>query len=335
MSGRARVSRAAMMVSLGLLGVATSASAQDADDVDFLARRAADRCRRGEYERGLELFRQALDHGRTARALGEMGACELRVARWVDAEAHLLAALAVADDPWLHRHRDEAVGWLAEAQSHVGRLQLIGGLPGAEVRVGERVIGALPMSGPLVVTPGLQQVEVRAPGHRTWRRTIEVPGATVTREMVSLEREVVLAPSAPVAAPAGCGPGSIMRRGLCYATDDSPASRRGVRGWQAAAWIGGGVALVAGVSALGLGAAGASVESGFLQRCGGVGVPEACSRDRAETQSALDDRAVLVNGLAVAAGIGLALGVTALVLDRTGPRMQRVALAPGGLRVRW
>ncbi|MDB4931648.1 MAG: Dihydrolipoamide acetyltransferase, partial [Myxococcaceae bacterium] len=179
-----------MMVSVAALLRAASGHAQDADDVDFLARRAAERCRRGEYERALELFRQALDHGRTARALGEMGACELRVARWTDAEAHLRDALALPADPWLHRHGSEAAGWLAEAQSHVGRLLLTGGVAGAEVRIADAVVGTLPLAEPLVVTPGLLQVEVRAAGHRTWRRSFDVLGGAVTQEAVSLDRDL-------------------------------------------------------------------------------------------------------------------------------------------------
>jgi hypothetical protein len=336
MSGRARVSRAAMMVSLGLLGVASRASGQDADDVDFLARRAAERCRRGEYERGLELFRQALDHGRTARALGEMGACELRVGRWTDAEAHLTDALAQGDDPWLRRHRAEAAGWLAEAQSHVGRLQLTGGVPGAEVRVGERVVGTLPMAGPLVVATGPSEVEVRAAGYRTWHRLLDVLGGVVTQEAVSLERDEVFAPSVTTAAPVVCGPGSVLRNGFCYAAEGSASYRRGLRPWQVTSLIAGSVALIAGVSALGLGVDGASTESAYLQRCGGAGVPASCVRDRADTQASLDDRAALVNGLAVVAGLGVALALTAVVFDRAAPRtQQRVAIGPGGLRVRW
>lgn len=335
MVGTAQTRRAAMMVSVALLGAASTCAAQDADDVDFLARRAAERCRRGEYERGLELFRQALDHGRTARALGEMGACELRLTRWTDAEAHLRDALALIDDPWLQRHRADAIAWLAEAQSHVARLHLIGGLPGAEVCVGERVVGTLPMAEPMLVTPGITQVEVRAPGHRAWRRALDVPGGTITREVVSLERDVPSEASNAPPAAVVCGPGSVLRGGLCYATEESTASRRGVRPWQVATWIGGGVALIAGAAALGLGAAGAAEESGYLQRCGGVGVPAACERDRADTQAALDDRAGVVNGFTAAAVVGVALAVTALVIDRAASRTRAVAFAPTGLRVQW
>ena len=335
MLGTARSRRAAVMVSLAALSAAAWCGAQDADDGDFLARRASERCRRGEYERGLELFRQALDHGRTPRALGEMGACELRVARWSDAETHLREALALADDAWLRRHRDEAAAWLAEAQSHVGRLLLTGGIPGAEVRVGEQVMGTLPLAEPLVVGTGLLQIEVRAAGHRPWRRSLDVIGGAVTREAVSLESDVSQEPSPVAVVPAHCAAGSVLRHGLCYATEEGTSARPGARPWQVVAWLGGGLALAAGVSALGLGAAGASVESAYLQRCGGAAVAASCVGDHADTQTLLDDRAGLVNGLAVAAGVGVALAVTALLLDRAAPRMQRVAVGPTGLRVRW
>jgi len=46
----------------------------------------------------------------------------------------------------------------------------------------------------------------------------------------------------------------------------------------------------------------------------------------------------VVNGLAVVAGLGLALAVTAMVFDQAAPSAQqqrRVAVGPGGLRVRW
>ncbi len=310
--------------------------AQDADDVDFLARRATDRCRRGEYERALDLFRQALDHGRTGRALGEMAACELRVARWADAEAHLREALALPDDNWVHRHRGDAVSWLAEAQSHVGRLMLTGGVPGVEVRVGGEVVTPWPMVEPMVLPPGMTLVEATAPGYRAWRRSLEVTGGNVVREVIGLEREALLEPSTAAVPTAACGRGLVLRGGLCYAPEGGSLSRRGVSGWQVAIGIGASVAAIAGGLALGLGVDGASTESDYLARCGGDAVAASCVRDRVDTQASLDARASLVNGLWVVTGVGAALAITALVVDRTSPSAaRRVALGPTGLLVRW
>lgn len=154
---------------------------------------------------------------------GRWAPCELRVARWTEAEAHLRDALEMGDDPWLRRHRAEAAGWLAEAQSHVGRLQLSGGVPGAEVRVGDRVAGTLPMAEPLIVTPGALQIEVRAAGYRTWRRSLDVPGGAVTQEAVSLERDVPIEASTPASAAVVCAPGSVLRSGFCYAVEGGPS----------------------------------------------------------------------------------------------------------------
>lgn len=337
---RARATLATTTATLALLAAAPRAAAQDADDVDFLARRAAERCRRGEFERGLDLFRQALDHGRTPRALGEMASCELRVARWADAEAHLREALGMPEEGWLHRHRAEALVWLQEAQSHVGRLLLTGGVPNAEVRVGDRVVTPWPMTEPMVLPPGPTSIEVTAPGYRAWRRSVEVaPGGAVTREVIGLEREAVIEPSAPVVASTTCGHGLVLRGGLCYAPEGSPVRRRGVTGWQVAIGIGASVAAVAGGLAVGFAVDGASTESGYLARCGGEAVAASCTRDRADTQATLDAQASLVNGMLVVAGLGAALAITALVVDRSeassSASSRRVALSASGLAVRW
>ncbi len=333
--------RARAAYAMVLATVATAAPspvrAQDADDVDFLARRATERCRRGEFERALDLFRQALDHGRTGRALGEMASCELRVARWADAEAHLREALALPDDNWVHRHRGDAVTWLAEAQSHVGRLMLTGAVPGAEVRVGNQVVTPWPMVEPMALPPGTVLVEVSASGYRPWRRSLEVTGGNVLREVIGLERESVMEPSAPVAQTAACGRGLVLRGGLCYAPEGGPHARRGVSGWQVAIGIGASVAAIAGGLALGLGVDGASTESDYLARCGGEAVAASCVGDRADTQAALDARASVVNGLWAVTGVGAVLALTAIIVDRTSASStpRRVAVGPSGLVVRW
>ncbi len=334
---RARAASAMVMATVAMMAPST-VCAQESDDVDFLARRATERCRRGEFERALDLFRQALDHGRTGRALGEMASCELRVARWADAEAHLREALALPDDNWVHRHRGDAVTWLAEAQSHVGRLMLTGGAPGVEVRVGNQVVTPWPMVEPMVLPPGTTLVEATASGYRGWRRSVEVTGGNVAREEIVLERESVMEPSAPVAQTAACGRGLVLRGGLCYAPEGGLITRRGVSGWQVTIGIGASIAAIAGGLALGLGVDGASTESDYLARCGGEGVAASCVRERADTQAALDARASVVNGLWAVTGIGAALAVTALIVDRassSSASTRRVAAGPSGLVVRW
>lgn len=335
---RARVKHAAAVTATAMVAAmvgAGPAHAQDADDVDFLARRANDRCRRGEYERALDLFRQALDHGRTGRALGEMGSCELRVTRWADAEAHLREALALPDDEWVRRHRGDLVTWLAEAQSHVGRLMLTGGVPGLEVRVGDRAVTPWPMTEPMALPPGPTAVEASAPGYRTWRRTLEVTGGNTVSEVIGMEREPVMEPSAPATQSVACGAGLVLRGGLCYAPEGGPAARRGVSGWQVAIGIGASIAVVAGALAVGFGVDGASTESDYLLRCGGEAVSPGCVRDRVDTQSELDARASLVNGLVAVTAVGAALAVTALIVDRSAPARARVAASASGLVVRW
>ncbi len=315
------------------LGVAPAAHAQDAGDAVFLGRRAAERCRRGEYERGLDLYRQAVEHGAGAHELGGMALCELHVARWTTAEAHFVAALAQGDARWLTRHRASLEAGLSEARSHIARLLLTGGVDGAEVRVGDTPL-RLPMTEPLVLEPGTVVVEVRAPGHRAWRRSVDLRGGETTREAVSLEREVVfeVAPSAPPSVT--CVPGFVLRAGQCWPTGEA-ATRRGSPVWRSTGWAALSLAVLAGGVAIGLGVDGASTESAYLDRCGGAGAPASCIQDRTSTQASLDDRATLVNAFVAVAGVGAAVALTALLVDRSTSRGRYVAVAPGGVRIAW
>ena len=177
-------------------------------------------------------------------------------------------------------------------------------------------------------------VEVRAQGYRTWRRSIDVAGGATTREAVALEPEVVIeaVPSAPPVS--FCVPGFALRGGLCWPVGEGPSSPGG-RSWRVAGWVALGAAVVSGGAAIGLGLDGAATESAYLARCGGASVAPACAGDRALTQSALDDRASLVNGLWAAAGLSAAFAVTALLVDGSTPRVRRVGFAPSGMRIAW
>jgi hypothetical protein len=68
-----------------------------------------------------------------------MGLVESSLQRWMDADAHLGAALATPDDPWVHRNRvflDQAID---RTRQHVGEL-VITGPPGTRVSLGGGVL---------------------------------------------------------------------------------------------------------------------------------------------------------------------------------------------------
>ncbi len=201
------------------LSAAPAAWAQTDDEAaEYELRRAVERCRRGDYDRALASFRQALDRASTGRGLAEMGLCEQRAQRWVEAEDHLQRALA-STDPWVADHRGAVELGLNEVSARVGRLALIGGPEGAELRVNGRPSGTLPMAQPLRLASGRVRLEATLRGWRPWRRELDLAGGGTTHENVTMEREEPSAPGPAGSATVRCPPGLVARGGLCYAPE--------------------------------------------------------------------------------------------------------------------
>ena len=134
----------------------------------------------------LEVFQQAWMVSRAPRVLAQIGFAELALGRWVDAEAHLVEALDAERDPWITEHRGLVEEALRDVGRHVGSLDVRANVPGAEVRVEGRRVGALPFTHPARVAAGTTTLEVSAPGHLPIRRSIVVGAGSLTRESVTL-----------------------------------------------------------------------------------------------------------------------------------------------------
>ena len=93
---------------------------------------------------------------------------------WVQAEACLRAVVAVATDPWVQSHRAQLDPSLRIVSEHVGGLQVLGGVPGARVRVDGVEVATLPMA-PLRVQATRVLVQVSAEGYRTTERNVTIP----------------------------------------------------------------------------------------------------------------------------------------------------------------
>lgn len=319
------------------LCAARSARAQSDDEAaEYELRRAVERCRRGEYDRALASFRQALDRARSARAIAEMGLCEQRARRWVDAEDHLLQSLN-APDAWVTEHRGSLELALNEVSARVGRLALIGGAEGAELRVNGEVVGALPMNQPLRLASGRVRLEATLRGWRPWRRELDLAGGGTTHENVVMERDEDPAPRVAGAPTVRCPAGLVARDGLCYAPEGYRRGRSGIRPGQVTMIVGGSVAAVAGVVALALGVEGNSAESDFVSRCGGASAPASCVSERESLQSDLDGRATAVNAMIAVAGVGVAAAIVGLIVDQTSarPSPSRFSLSASGVTLRW
>jgi hypothetical protein len=141
-------------------------------------------------QEALELFERANAASPSARALAQIGLAEASLHRWVDAEAHLSAALDSHDTPWIQspKNRDVLSQTLLLVRSHVG-LVSIAGPAGVEITVAGQSVGRLPLSAPLHLPEGRVRIEGAAPGRETATVNLPVPGGQ--QQTVHLEMPLV------------------------------------------------------------------------------------------------------------------------------------------------
>jgi len=319
-----------------MLLAASSAIAQPSD-ADILFRRVAELRQSGQYEAALRLATQAAEREDGPRAQGEIALCEVAMERWVAAETHLVAALAAPDDPWVSRRRLTLDGTLADVRQHLARVEFVRGPEGARVEVGGVALGVLPFREPVRVASGNVEIVVRAPGYREYRRAVQLFAGATHFEEVLMEPLQAAARQAPTAPPA-CGPGLVLRAGLCYAAEPAEGDDGGVRAGAVLLWGGAAATLVAAATAIGLGADGDRIAQGYIDRCATVYRPD-CAGAYADAQQTLDGRAPAVNALIAVALVSAAVSVTGLVLElgarRRRPPVVALRVLPGAVRVSW
>lgn len=282
--------------------VAAPAVAQDAPEpsaADALVAEGLELRRQGRDAEALERFTRAHEESGAPRALAQMGLAEQALGRWLDAERHLDEAIAT-DDAWIAERRPLLTEALVAIRARLASVDASASVQGAELYLNGAPAGTLPLTAPVRVVAGAIEIEVRAEGHRSLRRTVEARGGQLVREHFEL-RAVEPEPSteAPIVAPERL-------------PAPAPAPRSD------ALWIGGGV--VAGVAALALVSAAVAlgVREGYAQtfasdRClpeTGTRIDE-CPASWSEGHAA-ENAAI---GLFVAAG---ALAVAATVLFAMG-----------------
>ncbi|HVU49732.1 MAG TPA: PEGA domain-containing protein [Polyangia bacterium] len=192
------------LVAVGFAPVAHAERAKSAkkvgDDEEALIQRGLDLRDKNQDEQALEQFSKAFEISRSGRAGAQMALAEQALGRWVDAEAHLGEAVRHLDEPWIARNRGVLEQSLAEIRSHLGTLELSGGVAGAEVQLNGRSVGAMPLAAPLRAPAGSNALQVSAPGHLPVARTVIVPAGGIARETI------VLVPIAESSAPATPAP---------------------------------------------------------------------------------------------------------------------------------
>lgn len=182
---RARVTRRgrtiALVASLAATSLAPGFAWAESSAADLI-REGVGLRREGKDEAALGAFERAyaLDH--SMRALAQMGLAEQALGKWVPAHEHLTQALATPNDPWIAKNDATLRAAVANVDEHLGRLEILGGSPNAEVRVDGVRRGKMPLPAPLVLPIGPVTVTLTGPGLVPVQRSTSVRARETTRE---------------------------------------------------------------------------------------------------------------------------------------------------------
>lgn len=160
-AGTIASSRVQLAASLALaVALCSVASAAPPEPAEALIEQGVKLRVEGKHAEALELFSKAHAQSPSARTLAQMGLAEGSLRRWLDAEAHLAAALEAGDTPWIEvrRNREALEQALVSVRRHIGSLVVLGPA-GTEVSVNGRVAGHLPLVAPLRLAEGQARVD--------------------------------------------------------------------------------------------------------------------------------------------------------------------------------
>jgi hypothetical protein len=192
--------RTAAFAVLAFLALASPSSHADAA-ADALVEEGVSLREQGRDEEALERFRRAYAIEPSARARAQIALAEQALGRWVEAERDLLAALAHGTDRWIVKHEVALRGALATIAKHVGDVVIVGGVPGAEVRIDGVRQGVLPLTEPLRLEAGTHTLEVEAPGYYPVSRPVTVGPASPARVSLDMHRRSAAPSGVPAELP--------------------------------------------------------------------------------------------------------------------------------------
>jgi hypothetical protein len=111
---------------------------------------------------------------------------EQALGRWVEAEKHMLQALATPQDPWIKKRRSVLQNALETVRQRLGLLQVTGVPEGATIYVAEDKVGTAPLRKSVRVVAGSVSIRVEAPGYRTFVGEVKVDPGLLTRHVVTM-----------------------------------------------------------------------------------------------------------------------------------------------------
>ncbi len=174
-----------------------AASAQTPPDPTTLDARIAEALALRMQQRDAEALTRLTalwDETHSPRARAQMARAEQALGRWLDAQQHMSEALATEGDPWITARRASLEEERRTIREHLGRIEVLGAVEGATVRVDGRDGGTLPLSEPLWASAGTVLLEVSAAGYVTAQRSVVVTASEMARETVTLVAVQSVAP---------------------------------------------------------------------------------------------------------------------------------------------
>jgi len=273
-----------------------------ADDEETLIKRGLEQREKGDDAAALRQFQNAHSRSHSGRSLAQVALAEQALGHWVDAESHLVEAMRHDQEPWVARNMNLFRQALGDIQSHLGSLELTGGVAGAEVKINDVGVGVLPLKA-LRVPAGSVALSVVAPNHFPMARTVTVPAGGLAREPVVL----VPTPTAGDRPPADAGPAGVNV--AAPSPDASWSGRRKLATGLAAAGV---ASLAVGIvfHVVRNGRAGDFNNAGCMSDNGTITGPTGCSSRYDDVQQARNFAIGGYAGAAILGGLGAFLWFT-------------------------
>ena len=167
----------------------TAAAGDATAEAERLIKRGIELRKAYDDEGAVREFRKAYDLAHSPRAAGQLGLAEQALGRWEDAEQHVREAIDATNDAWATKNHDTLADAMDVIQRHLGRIEIIGEPAGAEVSVNGRPVARLPLAGPVTVSIGQVDIELRAPGYEPAQRTVTIVAGQYQRVVLRLSKE--------------------------------------------------------------------------------------------------------------------------------------------------
>jgi hypothetical protein len=204
---KTRAATVACALAIGLVvvgGVAVPSEAQaqpaTADSLFAEGNKAYDE---SDYALAVRKYGEAFALKPSYDIAANLGAAELKLAKFADAANHLAYAIRNFPPSGDAKKKAGAEKLYGEARQKVGALDIVAP-PGAEVFVDGKSVGKAPLTDPVYVDPGAHEVEARD-GDRSGKASGKVLAAESTKIEVKLEDAGSVTP--PVTPPPGGGGG--------------------------------------------------------------------------------------------------------------------------------